>query len=170
MTNAGIFIVNSKGITILGKANGKEYYDNFGGGKEKTDLSTLHTGIREFIEEFFNIKIPINFLNSLCELIKKNNIIKNKISMYKGVSYIINFNGLNFIFQELCKINDNLKLYNINNNLNIKKYVKERIFKEKPHNGLNEIEYLHFFNINTILKKNIKLRFITDKIINLLLQ
>ena len=170
MTNAGIFIVNSKGITILGKAHGKDYYDNFGGGQEKTDLSTLHTGIREFIEEFFNIKIPINFLNSLCELIKKNNIIKKEISMFKGTSYIINFNGLNFIFQELCKINDNLKLYNINNNFNIKKYVKERIIKDKPKNGLNEIEYLHFFNINTILKKRIKLRFITDKIINLLLQ
>ena len=129
----------------------------------------MHTAIREFIEEFFNTRIPLDFLNSLCELIKKKNIIKKEISLYGGITYIINFNGLNYIFQELYKINNNLKLYNKNNNFNIKKYVKERIIKDNPKNGLNEIEYLYFFNINTILKKKIKLRFITDKIINLLI-
>jgi len=193
---AGILIsdiIDNERIVFLGKSNipnRNSDYEGFGGKYEKCDLTSLHTALREMIEEFFNYLTPIDFINDLAiDMINLNLIIKRK-KLY-GMSYLINLNGLNFIFNKLLTINNELTKYKTNNTLlascakhdcntllascakhncntfNYNLYFQDRIINELPHNGLNEIKSLHIIKIKDILNKNnnFKLRWFTSKII-----
>ena len=169
---AGILIfdiIDNEHIVFLGKSNipnRNSDYEGFGGKYEKCDLTSLHTALREMIEEFFNYLTPIDFINELAiDMINLNLIIKRK-QLY-GMSYLINLNGLNFIFNKLLTINDDLNKYKTNNIFNYNLYFQDRIINDLPHNGLNEIKSLHIIKIKDIINKNnnLKLRWFTSKII-----
>jgi hypothetical protein len=181
---AGILIfdiIDNEHIVFLGKSNipnRNSDYEGFGGKYEKCDLTSLHTALREMIEEFFNYLTPIDFINELAiDMINLNLIIKRK-QLY-GMSYLINLNGLNFIFNKIVTINNELNKYKTNNTLlascakhdcntfNYNLYFQDRIINDLPHNGLNEIKSLHIIKIKDIINKNnnLKLRWFTSKII-----
>jgi hypothetical protein len=169
---AGILIydiVNNEQIVFLGRSNipnRNSDYEGFGGKYEKCDLTSLHTALREMIEEFFNLLTPQEFINELAiDIINLNLIIKRK-HLY-GMSYLINLNGLNFIFNKLIVINNDLTKYKTNNTFNYDLYFQDRIINDLPHNGLNEIKSLHVVKIKDILNKNnnLNLRWFTSKII-----
>ena len=106
------------------------------------------------IEEFFNLLTPQEFINELAiDIINLNLIIKRK-QLY-GMSYLINLNGLNFIFNKLIVINNDLTKYKTNNTFNYTLYFQDRIINDLPHNGLNEIKSLQVVKIKDILNKNL---------------
>lgn len=167
-------IIDNKNIILLGKPNIKKReheYESFGGKKEDYDLTSLHTAIREFIEEFFNIKLVTDDINLIAIYVREKNLIIKQHDFY-GVSYIINFSGLNEIYQKICNIQKNSELYkyNINNNFDLTKYIDERIINELPIDGLNEIKSIHLFDMEDIKKNKIKLRWYTKKIISIMIK
>jgi hypothetical protein len=162
--------INGDRVILLGKSNipnRKETYESFGGKYESQDLSSLHTALREFIEEFFNYKISTEQINYLAtELKKSNHIIKQK--EFYGMSYLINFNGLNFIFQKLCLFIEPLNNYKLDNNFDLVKFINNRIIIDEPSDGLNEIKSIDLLKLDDISDKKIKLRWFTNKIIRLM--
>ena len=92
-------IINNENIIVLGKSNilnEIDTFESFGGKAEKTDLSPLHTAIRELIEEFFNFKISDDSINDIViKLEKEKQIIKR--FKHSGLIYLINFMSMNSI-------------------------------------------------------------------------
>ena len=162
-------IINGKKIIILGKSNipkRKDSYESFGGHSEKEDISSLHTAIREMIEEFFNLKVETSIINDLAVKLRSLNLILKQYEL-SGMSYLINFIGLNFIFQKVCQVKkDELEKYNINNiKFNLDLYIKERIITDKSINGLNEIHSLKVFYLSDVINKKVNIRWITNKVV-----
>jgi len=170
----GILIVDKIGenrVILLGKSNIPKRngsYESFGGKYEKEDISSLHTAIRELIEEFFNLKIDTNFINEIAYSLRNNNLILKQYE-FNGMSYLINFDGLNFIFQKLKTYDQSLNKYDNNNSFNISTYINERIVTGPAYNGLNEIHKIEIFNIKDIKEKKVSLRWFTNKIINIMI-
>lgn len=170
--SGGILIsdyVNNERVILLGKSNipkRENTYESFGGKTEKEDLSSLHTSVREMIEEFFNVKISTDDINQIAFDLRNNKLIL-KQNQFFGMSYLINFNGLNYIFQKLCLINNNFQKYNLNNYFDYKTYIQERIVNQEPNDGLNEIFQIKLFKINEL--DQVKLRWFTRKIISRML-
>lgn len=170
---AGGFIItdyiNNQQVLLLGKTNTLNkfiQYEGFGGKSDKQDLTSLHTAIRELIEEFFNIKISIKKINKLALFFRINKLIIKQYHM-NGMCYVINFDGLNYIFQKIKKYNV-LNNYNINNYFDYESYINDRIITNKPNDGLNEITSLKIFTLTDIKKNKVNLRWFTKKIINIL--
>jgi hypothetical protein len=73
-----------------------------------------------------------------------NKLIKDKLIFY-GDSFLIDYNGLEFIFNYLAnyilKYNKYIKPFNLN------LFIQERIITHKPNKGLNEIISVHIFNL-----------------------
>lgn len=170
--SGGILIVDTidnNNIIILGKPNitkREDEYESFGGKKEEADITSLHTAIREFIEEFFNMRISTDHINTLATYVRTEKIIVKQREFY-GMSYMINMSGLNKIFQKLCNILEasDLIKYNVNNKFDLNKYIDERKVDTCVGDGLNEIKSIHIFNIADIKDQKIKLRWYTKKII-----
>lgn len=162
--------IEGEGVILLGKSNSSNKsisYENFGGRYEKEDISSLHTGVRELIEEFFNFKVPIDVINLISfELRNKNLIVKQH--ELNGMAYLINFEGLNFIFQNIIEYNKSLLKYNINQQFDYLTYISERIITEKANNGLNEIHRIELFKVKDVKENKVNLRWYTNKIINLM--
>ena len=161
--------IDDEQIVFLGRSNipnRNSDYEGFGGKYEKCDLTSLHTALREMIEEFFNLLTPTEFINELAVDVLNLNIILKRKQLY-GMSYLINLNGLNYIFNKLTTINDELNKYKINNQFNYNLYFQDRIINDPPYNGLNEIKSLHIIKFKDVLNKNNKLnlRWFTSKII-----
>jgi hypothetical protein len=171
----GILIVdtiNNMNIIVLGKSNvpkRMKEYESFGGKVEKVDISSLHTAVREFIEEFFNIKTNIESINTIAYKIREKELILKQYEFF-GMAYLINLNGLNEIFQMLCESYNSLSKYNINNKFDLENYINDRVITESPNKGLNEIKSLHIINLEDIKEKKIKLRWYTNKIISKMLK
>ena len=174
--SGGILIVdtiNNEMIILLGKSNVPKrlgQYESFGGKKEDFDLTSLHTAIRELIEEFFNLKVHTSVINTLAlKLREKKLILKQK--EFFGMSYMINLNGLNEIYQTIisCDTSNNCMLlmkYNNDNTFNYIDYINERIITDVSKYGLNEIMSIHIIKVSDIKNKMYKLRWYTDKIIS----
>jgi hypothetical protein len=168
---SGGIIISDNNTIILGKSNilkREDTYESFGGRVEINDISSLHTALREFVEEFFNNKLSLDQLNMMAIKVKTNNIIL-KQCYYFGMTYLINFNGLNQIFIYLCEYIEELKKYNKNDMFDLNLYIMERIILDQPKDGMNEIKSLHIFTLDDIKNKKVKLRWFTDKIISKLL-
>lgn len=160
-------------VIILGKSNvakRSNSFESFGGRYEKEDATTLHTAVRETIEEFFNLKPSNNKVNEIAEGFRKNKLIIRQYELH-GMSYLINFSGLNFIFQKLLSDFTELKPYDDKSKFNVTKYIEERQVPDKPTEGLNEIHSLRVFKINDIKEKkiDIDIRWYTNKLISKLL-
>jgi hypothetical protein len=171
--SGGILIideVSGEKVILLGKSNipkRVDSYESFGGKYESYDLSSLHTALRELIEEFFNLKVSSQFINQLALEMRNSKYILKQHEL-NGMSYMINFEGFNFIFQKLCLLFEQLNNYNSNNNFNLKKYFLERKIHDSPSHGLNEIQSIDMFKLKDIKENKIKLRWFTNKIIKLM--
>ena len=163
---SGGFIIADDKTIILGK-NEKDLYEGFGGGAEEQDLSSLHTSVRELIEEFFNVKVPVEVINSLSEQLNNRQFINKKLEYY-GDSYLIDYSGLEFVFNFLS--GDIKELNNYINPFVLNKYIIDRKVIGKPKNGLNEIVSLHIFNLEDVINNKVPLRWYTDKVIKALFQ
>lgn len=166
-------IINGEQIVFLGKSNipkRHNEFEGFGGRWEVQDLTSLHTALREMIEEFFNIKPSIDFINNLAIKIVNSNYIIKRVELY-GMSYLINLEGLEFIFNDIVESQElncqELKQYQTSKkNFDYIKYINERKVNDIPHNGLNEITSIHICKLSDIKKKNIfDLRWFTSRII-----
>jgi len=172
-------IMDGEQILLLGKSNvrkRKDIFESFGGKVEQTDISSLHTAIRELVEEFFNIKISTEVVNEICSEFRKNTgkspyILKQYV--YYGVSYLINLEGLNKIYQLLILYDIdammNLIKYNNDGMFDVMKYIEERTIDGIPNDGLNEIKSIHIVKLNDIVDNKIHLRWFTNKIISKML-
>ena len=91
---------------------------------------------------------------------------------YYGISYLINIDGLNKIFQKVCTINTSLNDYNDieKSYFNYMKYIEERIIEEEPSDGLNEIESIHIVELDDIKNNKINIRWYTNKVIGKMLK
>jgi hypothetical protein len=122
------------------------------------------------IEEFFNIKPSINFINDLAVKIVNTNYILHRVELF-GMSYLIDLMGLEFIFTNIIEdiefnSNELIHYQTIDKKFDYIKYINERKINDIPHNGLNEILSIHICKLSDIKKKNIYcLRWFTSKII-----
>jgi hypothetical protein len=81
--------INNIKVILLGKSNKTkrhETYESFGGKAENDDITTLHTAVRELVEEFFNHKVSTKLINE---------ITKSK-ELY-GIIYLINFSSFYYL-------------------------------------------------------------------------
>ena len=167
-------IIDGKRIVLLGKSNipnRKDIYESFGGKMEESDISSLHTALRELVEEFFNTKVSTDFVNELYQEINNGKYILKKYEYY-GISYLINMEGLNKIFQKVCTINNSLYNYNDidNPSFNYLKYIEERIIDGIPSDGMNEIVSIHIVDLDDIKNNKINIRWYTNKVISKMLK
>ena len=166
------FIEGQK-VIILGKSNvpkRSNSFESFGGRYEKEDATTLHTAVRETIEEFFNLKPSNAKVNEIAEGFRRNKLIVRQYELH-GMSYLINFAGLNYIFQKLLSEFPEWKPYDEKGKFNITKYIEERQVPDKPEQGLNEIHSLRVFKVNDLKEKkvDIDIRWYTNKLISKML-
>jgi hypothetical protein len=164
-------IINNEQVVLLGKTNfvkTYEVYETFGGGTEEDDLTSLHTAIREFVEEFFNYKVSTNLINEIAYKLRTHNKIIKQHN-FSGVAYLLNFSGLNLIFQLLLVEILDLEMYNKNNNFDLQTYINDRIINSKPSGGLNEIGKIRIFKLTDIKKGKVNIRKLTKQIINKML-
>lgn len=160
-------------VIILGKSNvpkRSNSFESFGGRYEKEDATTLHTAVRETIEEFFNLKPSNSKVHEIAEGFRRNKLIIRQYELH-GMSYLINFAGLNFIFQKLMGEFSELIPYNDKGKFSITKYIDERQVPDKPDHGLNEIHSLRVFKVNDLKEKkvDIDIRWYTNKLISKML-
>jgi hypothetical protein len=164
-------IINKERVIFLGKSNipkRADTYESFGGRTEKQDVSSLHTAIRELVEEFFNYKISTNLVNLIACKLRNSNLIKKQQELH-GMSYLIDFEGLNFIFQFLLTEIPSLQKYSSSNTFNYQAYISDRKINGKAAEGLNEIEKIELFKLDDVKEKKVNLRWFTNKIIHLML-
>lgn len=167
----GILIVDKiddEPVIILGKSNNPKRegtWESFGGRYETKDISSLHTAIREMIEEFFNTTLETEQINEIVIEFKNSNFIKKRQELF-GMSYLIDFQGLNFIFRKLSEYKSEFKIFGTNFSFNLSEYIKQRVILNKPSHGLNEIEKIDIFKLSDIKDNKVKLRWFTNKIIN----
>ena len=170
--NAGLVLfekINNEYYGLLGsyfdKNNDVIYTFPGGGYLDSYDKTALHTAVREFIEEIFNIKVADTKLNEIVSMIRKEKLLSN-IYIHKPdkfITYFGNFNILNFIYENIY--NHKINLYNFINFRN--KKVNEKIV---PKDGLNEFNKIHVIKINYLLKDKIKIRIISKYILNKMIQ
>lgn len=103
--NAGLTIIkkiNNDHIILMGgnNINGTNRYEMLGGTCESFDKTALHTGIREFVEELFNLKLDALKVDKLVEqLIVHDHIMHDMtITSATSVSYFVSFKTLELIY------------------------------------------------------------------------
>ncbi len=161
-------IINGDQVVFLGKSNipkRANEYEGFGGKWEPQDITTLHTALREMIEEFFNLKTSTEFINQLALNIVNTNIIIRRVELY-GMSYLINLAGLEWIFLKLVNVAPGLiKWKTQENKFNYLQYMEERVVTETASDGLNEIQSIHICKLSDVRNKVYDLRWFTSRII-----
>lgn len=147
--NAGLTIIKkiknkSDYIILLGGNNigNQKKYEMLGGRFEKSDKTALHTGVREFIEELFNIKLSNNKIDDIVEKLVVNNHIINNLTLYTNtsVSYFASFKTLELIHNYV-----NYGQYKIVKPLDFAKFMEirnENNSKCIKSDGLCEIEFI----------------------------
>jgi hypothetical protein len=161
-------IIDGEQIVFLGQSNipkRSNEFEGFGGKWEPEDISSLHTALREMIEEFFNIKTNTDFINKLALDVINANIIIKRVELY-GMSYLINLSGLDFIFINLTKFDNTLNKYKTSEDkFNYTHYIQERVVSDTPANGMNEIKSISICKLSDVKNKSYDLRWFTSKII-----
>jgi len=147
--NSGLTIIKkikNDYIILLGgcNINGTKRYEMLGGRFETFDKTALHTGIREFIEELFNIKINLNKLDKLIEQLITNDHIIHLLTIKTttSISYFANFKTLELIYNFIFYDN-----YKIINSFNFAKFIQNRNSNTNKinclqENGLYEIDFI----------------------------
>ena len=155
--------------------NGKKQFELLGGRYDLTDKTALHTAVREFIEELFNIKLNIQKIDDLVKkLIINNHIINNlTINSLTSVSYFANFKTLELIYNYVFN-----NIYEVKTLLNLSKFIAKRnkdYLTCVKSDGLYEIKFITFVYLSKVhtlkmrnfcykildyLKKKLKFKFI----------
>jgi len=147
--NAGLSIIKKiKGkndyIILLGGTyrNQIKKYEMLGGRCEPQDKTALHTAVREFIEELFNIKLHIDKIDELVRhLILNSHIAYNLTQISEtSVSYFTDFKTLELIYNFVY-----YGKYNSVHSLNFTKFMQERNsnkLKCEKSDGLCEIDFV----------------------------
>lgn len=147
--NAGLTIIKkiknkNDHIILLGGNinNGLKKFEMLGGHFETSDVSALHTGTREFIEELFNLKLTNDKIDKLVKKLINNNHIIHQLTQIsdKSASYFANFKTLELIYNYVY-----YNKYQIVEPLDIEKFIIKRNsdFKKcKKSDGLCEIEFI----------------------------
>ena len=159
-------------VVFLGKSNipkRANEYEGFGGKWEPEDISSLHTALREMIEEFFNLKVSTGFINQLAIQMVSSPYIIKRVELH-GMSYLINLNGLDFIFVQLVGSGEpgtqELVQYKTQSNrFDYQTYFTTRVINAIPANGINEINSIHICKLSDIKNKVYDLRWFTSRII-----
>ena len=147
--NAGLTIIkkikNKQDYIILLGGNyisESKKYEMFGGRYEDSDITALHTAIREFTAELFNIKLNLHKLNQLVENIVVNAHLINNLTNKSdtSVSYYANFKTLELIYNYVY-----YGQYKIVHQLDFAKFMEKRNeqnTKCMKSNGLCEIDFI----------------------------
>jgi len=117
-------------------------YEMFGGRYEPSDKTALHTGIREFIEELFNIKFDLNNLDKLVENVVVNEHLIDSLTHKSdtSISYFANFRTLELIYNFVY-----YGKYQIVKPLDFSKFMEKRNLASNEcvkSNGLCEIDFI----------------------------
>ncbi len=105
--NSGLTIIkkikNQNDYIILLGGNymgNQKKYEMLGGRFEPSDKTALHTGIREFVEELFNLKLDSNIIDILVENLIVNEHLINDLThkTETSISYFANFKTLELIY------------------------------------------------------------------------
>ena len=103
--NSGLTIIKkikNDYIIVIGGNNisGTNRYEMLGGRYDYQDKTALHTGIREFIEELFNLKLDANKLDKLVEQLIIHDHIMHEITIISATSasYFASFKTLELIY------------------------------------------------------------------------
>lgn len=166
--NAGLVILKKhKGeiYTLIGSyqdKNNEKIYTFPGGSYSKIyDKTSLHTAVRELIEEVFNIKIAQSKLDEIVKNINEKELLIDEY-IYKPkkfITYFGDFKILNFIFKSIYNYKFNLYEFLAFRN---KKINEEIIAKD----GLDEFVKIHFIKLNDLNNTKIKLRLISKYVLN----
>jgi len=147
--NAGLTIIkkikNKPDYIILlgGNYTGEtKKYEMLGGRYEHTDKTALHTGIREFTEELFNIKLDLTKLDKLVEQIIINTHLIDDLTHKSdtSVSYYAGFKTLELIYNYVYN-----NQYKIVQPLDFAQFMEKRNWKQNQQiqsNGLYEIQFI----------------------------
>lgn len=165
---SGIVVFDKIGtdfIVLMGSKNKDQIiYEYFGGKNEKQDITTLHTALRELIEEMFNMKIDQKEIYNLVSNIIKNNDIRSELTLThkkhnNNVTYFIGFDTLEKIYNYL-----KYHKYKSIEHFNLTEFIKNRKINGIAYNGLNEIDKLHLYFLKDVPK--LKLRDVAKRITN----
>ncbi len=147
--NSGLTIIkkiknkNDYIILLGGNYTGNfKKYEMLGGRFEPSDKTALHTGIREFVEELFNIKLNLINLDNLVEnLIVNEHLINNLTHKTDtSISYFANFKTLELIYNFVY-----YGKYQIVKPLDFLKFMEKRNFSNNQcikSDGLCEIDFI----------------------------
>jgi len=147
--NAGLTIIkkikNKQDYIILlgGNYTGEtKKFEMLGGRYEHMDKTALHTGIREFIEELFNIKFDLQKIDKLVEQIVVNTHLIDYLTHKSdtSVSYYADFKTLELIYNYVY-----YGQYKIVQPLDFAQFMEERNGKQNKQtqsNGLYEIQFI----------------------------
>ena len=134
--NAGLIIVkkiNTDFYTLIGSniINSKKIYKYSGGAYMTLDKSALHTAIRHFIEQIFNIKVSISKIDEIVNKVKEKKILLKEYVYIPNIimTYFGSFKTLNFIYKQLFNIKLNLYNFFISRNKNIDYVTKNKLSK-----------------------------------------
>lgn len=103
--NSGLTIIKkikNDHIILIGgnNINGTNRYEMLGGRYESYDKTALHTGIREFVEELFNLKLDAHKVDKLVEQLIVHDHIMHDITITSetSASYFVSFKTLELIY------------------------------------------------------------------------
>ena len=127
-------------------------YEMLGGRYENSDKTALHTGIREFTEELFNIKLSLEKLDKLVENIIVNFHIIEELTNKSdtSVSYYANFKTLELIYNYVY-----YNQYKIAKPFDFAKFMEKRNGKINTcakSNGLCEIQFISVVYLSKALE------------------
>jgi len=147
--NSGLTIIKkikNDHIILIGgnNINGTNRYEMLGGRCELYDKSALHTGVREFVEELFNIKLDAHKLDKLVEQLITHDHIMHEITITSATSasYFVSFKTLELIYNFVYH-----GKYDIVEPLDFPKFIETRNSDSSKENcikadGLCEIEFI----------------------------
>jgi hypothetical protein len=147
--NSGLTIIKkikNDHIILIGGNNisGTNRYEMLGGRYEYQDKTALHTGIREFIEELFNLKLDAYKLDKLVEHLINHNHIMHDMTIISETSssYFASFKTLELIYNFVYH-----GKYDIVEPLDFPKFIETRNSNSSKVNcikadGLCEIEFI----------------------------
>ena len=171
--NAGLTILKkiknkNEYILLIGanNHNGKKKFELLGGKCDPTDKTALHTAIREFIEELFNIKLTIFKIDGLVKnLIVNNHIINNLTQLSNtSASYFANFKTLELIYNYVFN-----NKYEIVTLLDFSDFIVKRnkaFYTCIKSDGLCEIEFITVVYLSNV--HMLQMRSFSYNILNLL--
>ncbi len=170
--NAGLTIIKKikdldEHIILVGGnyINGAKQYEMLGGRYEPYDKTSLHTALREFTEELFNIKLPTEQIDKLVVYFIDNDCLINGLTLQTStsISFFASFKTLELVYNFVI----NGKLVNLFP-FNFANFIQERNSYSNciKTDGLCEIQFISVIYLSKAYI--LPLRKFTQKLLKLL--